>query len=277
MLRLDRLACQELIQMPYPHVACGDALTQVQDLNADFPPPESFGPTIRMDGDLTACDAEYEALVARSAAYASLHRQVYSLDFIQTFLDLFRAPLQHALATDQLLADPFALKRVAEPIEKRVTGGFAAGPAEPIIYPRFDIGYGGVGYGVHNGGRGVHIDNLPRLVSILVFLNTPRSMTGGSHRLYGLRDDTPILAKQYRPTAGLLIASLQSNRAFHDVEPVTEIEGERRAFYIALSCSQPIWKKEQDRKLMALSRNRYEPPPPPRIANRMLRLLSILR
>jgi len=118
-----------------------------------------------------------------------------------------------------------------------------------------------VGYGLHNGGRGIHVDNLPRLISILVFLNTPQSMVGGTHRLYGLRESEPVLKKVYHPISGLLIGSLQSNRAFHDVEPIARIDGERRAFYIAVSCSEPIWKKEVDRRLGVLNKNRHDPPP----------------
>jgi hypothetical protein len=150
---------------------------------------------------------------------------------------------------------------VAEPVEKRISGYSFVGGSKPFLYPRFDIGYGGIGYGLNNGGRGIHIDNLPRLIPIMVFLNTPRGMVGGAHRLYRLRKNKPELSKVYQPKAGLLIASLQSNRAFHDVEPITAIDGERRALYIAVSCSKPIWKKEAHRELSALSKNRYDPIP----------------
>jgi hypothetical protein len=277
MLRLNELARQRVIDEPYAHVVFENALADVHDLEADFPPQQDFGPTIRMDADLTAGDPGYEALIARSAAYGALHRQVYSTEFVSRLLGLFSAPVQLAYASGMLLADPFALKIVPEPIEKRVTGRFVPGEAGPFLYPRFDIGYGGLGYGRHNGGGGVHIDNLPRLISILVFLNTPPSMVGGTHRLYGLRRGRPVLAREYRPIAGLLVASLQSNRAFHDVDPIVQIDGKRRAFYMAVSCSQPIWRKESHRKLSALSRNRYDPPPRSRVVSKLQQLLSILR
>jgi hypothetical protein len=196
MLRLSQLGRQKVIDEPYPHVAFENALDEIHGLNVDFPSRDGFGPTIRMDGDLTAGDPGYGALILKSPAYAALHRQVYSTEFISTFLELFRLPLQHAYKTGQLLADPFTLKVVPEPIEKRVTGQFVAGEAGPFLYPRFDIGYGAVGYGRHNGGGGVHVDNLPRLISILVFLNTPRAMVGGTHRLYGLRRNEPVLKKE---------------------------------------------------------------------------------
>lgn len=259
MLRLDRLSRQEVIARPYPHIAVHDALDAISELNEAFPAREAFGPTIRMDGDLTAGDPGYEALMSRSGAYAALHRQVYSDAFVGGFLDLFADCIRRASANGELLADPFAMKRVFEPVETRVSGPSFVGGDEPFLYPRFDIGYGGVGYGVRNGGRGVHIDNAPRLISILVFLNTPAEMVGGRHRLYRLRAGKPVVAAAHAPVAGLLIASLQNNRAFHDVEPIETIVGERRAFYMALSCSQPIWRRQTHRNLSVISQNRYDP------------------
>jgi len=260
MLRLDRLARTNVTESPYPHVVLEQALDDCSGLNAEFPSKDRFGPPIRMDGDLTAGDTDYDTLIVRSSAYRELHRQVYSLAFLQVFLDVFREPIQRAHARGELVLDPFALEMVPTPVERRVSGQSFVGGGEPFLFPRLDIGYGGVGYGLHNGGRGIHIDNLPRLLSILVFLNSPQNMVGGSHRLYGLRKGRPVLEKVYHPAAGLLIASLQSNRAFHDVAPVEAIDGERRAFYMAVSCSAPIWKKETHASLSILSQNRYDPP-----------------
>jgi hypothetical protein len=277
MLCFDKLSRESVVGHPYAHFAILDALESLPALNADFPSIERFGPTIRMDGDLTAGDPQYEELISQSSAFRGLHQQVYSREFINVLLEMFRLHIQRAYDSGQLLADPFSLEIVAQPIEKRVSGRSFVGGTAPFLYPRFDIGYGGVGYGLHNGGRGIHIDNLPRLISILVFLNTPRSMVGGSHRLYGLRRNRPVVEKVYEPNPGLLIASLQSNRAFHDVQPISAIDGVRRAFYMAVSCSVPIWKKEVNRKLNALSKNRFDPPPPFTFASKLQALYSVLR
>jgi hypothetical protein len=275
-LHLDKLAVTLPTEYPYPHVVVENALGSAAELDEDFPSTDQFGPTIRMDADLTAGDPGYEKLTSKSVVYRALHGQVYSVQFIRAFLDLFRPHIQQAYGNGELLADPLSLEIVAEPVEKRLGGRPFVGGAVPFLYPRFDIGYGGVGYGVDNGGRGVHIDNLPRLISILVFLNTPRSMTGGAHRLYGLRGSKPVIEKVYHPVAGLLVASLQSNRAFHDVQPISNIEGQRRAFYMAVSCSEPIWKKEVHRELSALSQNRYDPPLPSRIGGLLRSFLARL-
>ena len=55
-LRLDRLSNTRVVHDPYPHVVVENALDQLDLLNADFPSREQFGPTIRMDGDLTSGD-----------------------------------------------------------------------------------------------------------------------------------------------------------------------------------------------------------------------------
>ena len=49
--------------------------------------------------------------------------------------------------------------------------------------------------------------------------------------------------KVIRPKPNLLIASIQNNVSFHDVNPIKEISGTRNAFYIAISCNNPVWKK----------------------------------
>src|SRR5436190_7350916 len=146
MLRFDRLSRESVIGDPYPHLAVQDALDSVPSLNLEFPAKERFGPTIRMDGDLTAGDAEYEELLSQSTPFRQLHQQVYSAEFINAFLETFRPQLQQAYDSGQLLANPFALEIVAQPVEKRVSGrsfvgGASVGKRGPFLYPRFDIGY----------------------------------------------------------------------------------------------------------------------------------------
>jgi hypothetical protein len=74
-LRLDRLSDARVVDDPYPHVIVENALDHLDLLNADFPSRE-FGPTIRMDGDLTSGDPAYETLISQSPAYGALHQQI---------------------------------------------------------------------------------------------------------------------------------------------------------------------------------------------------------
>ena len=43
------------------------------------------------------------------------------------------------------------------------------------------------------------------------------------------------ISKIIKPTPNTLVASLQTNLSFHDVNPVTKINGSRNACYIAIS------------------------------------------
>jgi hypothetical protein len=131
-LRLDRLSDARVVNNPYPRVVVENALDHLDLLNADFPPREQFGPTIRMDGDLTSGDPAYENLISQSPAYCALHRQVYSPEFVMAFLELFRGPIERAHRNNELLADPFKLRTVSEPVERRISGQSFVGAATPF-------------------------------------------------------------------------------------------------------------------------------------------------
>ena len=67
MAPLDELARRPLLDDPFPHVVFENALTEINGFNAEFPTKDRFGPTIRMDGDLTAGDPGYEELISQSS------------------------------------------------------------------------------------------------------------------------------------------------------------------------------------------------------------------
>jgi hypothetical protein len=258
---------------PYPHVVIKDALRDYASLERDFPSAEQFGPHIRSHGDLTHGDIGYSRLIEESAAYRHLHEWVYSPDFLRGFLGLFRDEIEAHVRTGALLLNPLALEVRPAPYEGRtmLTRGRAPS-SETFLFPRLDLGIGRLGYGKVNGGKGVHVDNLTRLISILVYIDHNPSMQGGEHRLYELNNDQPLLRRTYRPQPNLLIASLQSNRALHDVNPVTAIDGVRKAFYMAVSCSTEIWKPPGERRLARLTGNRYRPSRLERIGRRLRNL-----
>ncbi|HJX25962.1 MAG TPA: hypothetical protein VJ252_07375, partial [Chthoniobacterales bacterium] len=63
---------------------------------------------------------------------------------------------------------------------------------------------------------------------------------------------------------------------FHDVEPIERIVGERRAFYMAVSCSEPIWKRKFI-EMSVLNKNRYDAPHRSNIMSQLQRLFSVWR
>lgn len=119
-----------------------------------------------------------------------------------------------------------------------------------FIYPRLDIGLGIQGYGKNNGGGGVHIDNPQRIISLLFYLGGFNHINGGDHRIWKMNKTKNDLElhESIKPKKNLLIAGLQNNFAFHDVDPIKEIKGSRNAFYMAISSSIPIWKNVKNDK-----------------------------
>ena len=112
-----------------------------------------------------------------------------------------------------------------------------------------------------NGGGGIHIDNPQRLISILFYVGGYTKIEGGEHRIWKTNNDKTNLKifEEIKPKSNLLIAALQNNDAYHDVNPITLINGTRNAFYMAISSNVPIWKKVRRNKFnLRFNRNRVE-------------------
>ena len=76
-------------------------------------------------------------------------------------------------------------------------------------------------------------------------------MIGGEHRVWkekntSINTPTMEMVRTITPSPNLLIGNVNSNKAYHDVNPVTYIEGSRNAFFIAISASCKIWKSLED-------------------------------
>ena len=89
-------------------------------------------------------------------------------------------------------------------------------------------------------------------------------MIGGEHRVWkekNISTNTPTMeeVRAITPSPNLLIGNVNSNKAYHDVNPVTYIEGSRNAFFIAISASCKIWKELEDNHFNRLyNRNRTQ-------------------
>jgi hypothetical protein len=260
----------KLIQSPYPHIAVENAVTTHDGMVADFPDESRFGRKIRMHGDLTAGDEEYERLINESAAYRSMHDWAYSEEFIKSFLEMFDEEIEVRIRSGELLLDPRTLPIKPQPYEGRKMVGLSSVKTDnPFLFPRLDLGIGKLNYGLENGGGGIHVDNLTRVVSVLIYIDDNATMVGGEHRLYRIDRTTPVIDKIYPAKPNFMVASLQSNMAFHDVNPVTAIEGFRKAMYLAVSCSTVIWQPHKDRLLQKLTKNRYRPSQAERVVQRV--------
>jgi len=99
-----------------------------------------------------------------------------------------------------------------------------------------------LGYGKDTGGKGIHVDNPQRLISILLYLGGYKNIEGGELRIWEKKSEKMEIANSIKPKPNSLVASLQSNISFHDVNPVSNIDGSRNACYIAISSNNKIWR-----------------------------------
>ena len=104
-------------------------------------------------------------------------------------------------------------------------------------------------YGIDTGGKGPHIDNPQRLISILIYVGGYNKINGGEHRIYKKSENELKVFDVIKPIGNRVVASLQNNVAFHDVNPVKDIVGQRNAFYLAISASKRIWSKSPRTKI----------------------------
>ena len=235
---------------PFPYLVIRDFFDKnfYEQIEKEFPKKDKFiqekDSVGRMHYDTTFGYNLYQETMDKSGAYKELHNYIYSKNFVKTFLDLFDNEINNEIDNDFLNLDvrnleinqtPFEVGEIFNKKNLKAKEDF-------FLYPRLDIGFGEKDYGIKTGGKGIHVDNPQRLISILFYAGGYSNIEGGEHRLWRVNDEKIEIAKEIKPNANLLIASLQNNISYHDVNPITEITGTRNAFYIAISCNNPIWK-----------------------------------
>ena len=241
---------------PFEHILCENFFLNFNKLNFSFPKYKDMSSPIRMHGDLTFPDKNYIDLVKNNYEYGILHNWVYSKNFIKYFLNIFKEDIIKRFQNKELIYNPLKVDIRPEPYEVR--GNILSRKNqsnELFLFPRIDIGVGLKKYGEVNGGRGPHIDNLTRLISIMIYFTNQKDIEGGEFRMYTINNEYNYVINKTIPIKeNLLLASLQSNYAFHDVNPL--VRGERKAMYLSISCSKKIWSDFKDDKLKFLSKNR---------------------
>lgn len=199
----------------------------------------------RMDGDTTSGNKVYENFLDKSECFNSFHKWVHSKEFFNFFINLFKEDLIEEFNNGSLKVN-FQKEINFNPTPYELSEVFGINNFENktdklFFYPRLDVGYGKKNYGLFNGGSGPHIDNPQRLISILIFLGGYNFLEGGEHRIYEKKNNKLEIFESYKPIANRVIASVQNNFAFHDVNPIKKITGQRNAFYLAISGNKKIW------------------------------------
>lgn len=239
---------------PFDHIICDNFLKNYELYNENYP-TQFLSDSIRMHKDLTFGDFGYENIY--STEFKKLHEYVYEGSFIEDFLNIFKKQLEKRYEEKELLHNPINLKIFKKPYELRnfINEKKIEDSQDLFLFPRIDFGIGYSGYGINNGGRGVHTDNITRLISVLLFFTNQEEIVGGEHFLHKVDENyNPKIFKTIEVKENRLIASIQSNNAYHSVNPL--ISGERKAVYMSVSCSKKIWSDYKDEKLKFLSKNR---------------------
>ena len=214
-----------------------------------------------MNFDTSHKDELYSDLISNINEYKKLHEFIYSKNFMNYFLQIFKTDIDKEIY--QLnLKDINNYLLDFNPLEiEKVYSKFDLNNNEVkrILFPRLDIGIGIKGYGIKTGGKGIHVDNPQRLISILFYLGGFQKIEGGEHRIWTKKNNKLEIDKIIQPKPNLLIASLQNNVSFHDVNPIKSMTGTRNAFYIAISANQKIWKKLENNNFNQMyNKNRSE-------------------
>tara|TARA_A100001015_G_scaffold285560_1_gene353212 strand:+ start:159 stop:881 length:723 start_codon:yes stop_codon:yes gene_type:complete len=198
-----------------------------------------------MDGDTTTGNPVYEKFLNKCNSFKLVHEWVYSIEFYNFFLNLFKEVLINEYKTGSLKVNfQKEYNFFSKPYELSEVFGiknFEKKNDEFFFYPRLDVGYGKKNYGLFNGGSGPHIDNPQRLISILIFLGGYDYLEGGEHRIYEKKNNNLEIFESLEPVKNRIVASVQNNFAFHDVNPIKKIEGQRNALYLAISSNKKIW------------------------------------
>lgn len=199
----------------------------------------------RMHYDTTRGDALYEQLIKSNQTYRELHEFVYSSKFLDYIINFFEKDISQEIKKGFLDQNILNYEKIPNQENSESANAILNKNSRAFLYPRFDIGTGLKGYGITTGGGGVHIDNQQRLISMLFYVGGYQEISGGEHRIWKkTKDEKEIeIHEVIKPEKNLMILGLQNNLAFHDVNPVKSINGTRNAFYLAVSCSTPIWSK----------------------------------
>lgn len=252
---------------PWPVLVTDEAFEPAlfERLCDDLPDVEDFGAGFRMHGDLTAGDARYERPLHESAAWRLVHDVIYSAEFVEQVLETFRDELDELHRAGELLDPLHDWEYIDLPTSGVQLRSELVRPASfprrtDALYTRLDIGVGLEGYGVANGGRGVHTDNRSRLLSGLVYFSSQRDLTGGEFEIHRLRGRSTELVERIAVEPNRGIFSLQTNRSFHAVHPLVACATPRFAAYFAVTSALDIWSPIADRRLASLTQNRALPP-----------------
>lgn len=270
MLQISR---EDVRHDPFPHVVTSKLLPDdlFAALKADWPAGEAFEATAGATGsvgsragkgtgfDIYRGDPAYDALIARSDAWATFDGWINSPAFVETYLELF-GPDGEAMGItaeidparyDRAYIEPRAtLTEHATLGEKlgNITRRFTRGlkPKAPVdLFTRLDITRSLGGY-----AKPPHCDRSNRLCSLIVYFSDAEEtgLEGGDLLIYKAKRAVPIVdaPRHPRPEDVEIVATLKPranqgvffpccNTSYHGVTAVTSQGVPRDFLYINIS------------------------------------------
>lgn len=277
MLQISR---SDVRSSPFPHLVTPRLLPDdlYAALKADWPEGGDFEATASQTGsvgsragrgtgfDIYRGDAAYDALIARSAAWAAFDRWINSPAFFETYLALFGADgeaMGIAAEIDPARYDRSYIEPRATLTEhatlgaklgnyaRKLTRGFSA--KTPVdLFTRLDITRSLGGY-----AKPPHCDRPNRLCSLIVYFSDAEAtgLEGGDLLIYRAKREVPIrdAPRHPRPEEVEMVAKLKPrenlavffpccNTSYHGVTAVTSQGVARDFLYINISArTASLW------------------------------------
>ena len=182
--------------------------------------PEVEGAGVRAHNDLCSVDPEYRKFITKQEGWRRFHNMVFSREF---WLPFFPNANLYAYSSS------YQEHRtgVMDPKEQRV-----------FMYSRIDIGVARAGYGIDNGGKGIHIDNKQRIISGLLYF-TDQNLLNGGEFCFCTPDGRITNKVDVRENRAII--SHQDKDAYHFVNPLKA--GVRKFVYFSLNATWNFYKR----------------------------------
>lgn len=192
--------------------------SQFNEMRETF--PEITSEAVRADNDLYCGDREYSKHISRNRSWLRFHEKVFSRAFWAPFM-----PNISLFEFNNSYLEP--------------RSGVAEHGLPRFLYSRIDIGIAGPGYGINNGGRGLHIDNRQRIISGLLYFTSQSEIEGGEFCFCS--PDGRIKEKHSLRLNRAIISHQDNIGGWHMVNPLRK--GKRRFIYFSLNSTWDYYER----------------------------------
>jgi hypothetical protein len=219
-------------EAPFPHFVADDWLEPelYRALVDSFPEcPPASGPT---GFTMFWGDPDYDALIARNAAWRELFETFHSQRFIDRIVATLTPVVGDELRFDLSNARYVPYLESREDKQRLWLRKVEHDPDE--LWVRLDIMQGREGY-----TRGAHLDHRRRFASLLIYMSDgdENGMSGGDLVLHGPAGDVIV-----RPRHNRMVLFPCHRDSLHSVTPIISQTAPRSFVQVTVSSSMELWK-----------------------------------